>query len=229
MRLSFLVATVILAAGLTIAGAQERPPGELAGKVELLEKGGKSRPAPDAVVWLPGLWAKIGSHPEGHAITSFHKRFEPHVLPVEQGATVDFPNRDHIFHNVFSLTPGEGFDLGLYRNGASRQVRFVHPGLVRVYCDIHPQMAAYVVVVNGDFFARTDREGRFRLRNIPAGRHRAETWQESGGQKEIEIDVKPGHTTALDVRLDASEFRPLAHKNKYGKDYPPATEDDDRY
>ena len=91
-------------------------------------------------MWIGGL---PGARPDPtQTMSSSQKRFTPHVIAVAQGALVTFPNVDKVFHNVFSRTAGSEFDLGLYRNGASRSVRFNKPGLVRVYCNIHPTWPA---------------------------------------------------------------------------------------
>ncbi|HYN42094.1 MAG TPA: hypothetical protein VE129_09980, partial [Thermoanaerobaculia bacterium] len=123
------------------------PPGEVRVKVTVIGSDGKSLPAADAVAWFPGLRGPAPAAPP--RMSSRDKRFEPRVLAVPRGSAVTFPNYDKIFHNVFSLSEGSPFDLGLYRNGAARTTSFETPGVVRVYCNIHPQMAAYVVVLDG--------------------------------------------------------------------------------
>jgi plastocyanin len=102
--------------------------------------------------------------------------FVPHVLPVAAGATVEFPNLDPIFHNVFSVSPGKRFDLGKYPRGQSRRVRFDRPGLIQVYCDIHSNMAAFIVVLPNHAFAQPDGAGRFALPDLPAGEYVVNIW-----------------------------------------------------
>ena len=203
---------------------------DLAGTVRLgLADGGRA-PASDAVVWVAGVAppaTRASTQPP--AVASRGKRFEPHVLVVTRGSTVSFPNVDPIFHNAFSRTPGSEFDLGLYRRGASRAYTFRSAGLVHVYCNIHAEMAAYVLVVDPeDAFAVADATGSFRLAGLPAGRHVVHVWSERGGEKEVAVEAGAG-AAPLDILLDASTWRPIPHKNKYGRDYPPATEGVDRY
>ena len=203
------------------------PPAELAGKVELVGADGQKTPAAGSVVWIGGLpHARPGPTP---SMSSSQKRFTPHVIAVAQGALVTFPNVDKVFHNVFSRTAGSEFDLGLYRNGASRSVRFNKAGLVRVYCNIHPDMAGYVRVLDDAAFTTTDDTGTFRLTGLPPGRRTVEVWNERGGEKSFPVDLESGRRRTLSVVLDGSGYRRIQHKNKLGRDYPPVTRDVDRY
>ena len=106
--------------------------------------------------------------------------FMPHVLAITAGSVVDFPNSDRTYHNVFSLSRTRRFDLGRYAQGRSRSVRFDRPGIVRVFCDIHSHMSAYVLVFDHRFFATTDAEGRYRIDRVPPGRHTVTAWHEGG-------------------------------------------------
>jgi len=197
-------------------------------KVRVLVTGadGKTLPAADAVVWLPGL---RGPAPAAPRMASRDKRFEPRVLAVPQGTKVSFPNYDRIFHNVFSLSEASRFDLGLYRNGAARTAAFETPGVVRVYCNIHPQMAAFVVVVDGNLYAQTGRDGVATIPLVPAGRHALRVWEERGGEWSGSVLVTPNGTAELLVPFDASKWREQPHKNKHGKAYPPPDDDENRY
>jgi plastocyanin len=202
------------------------PPAELTGLVEVKGADGALRPGAGTVVWVPGAPATAAARP---TMTSKDKRFEPHVLAVSRGTSVVFPNVDKIFHNVFSLSQGNAFDLGLYRKGASRATRFDTPGLVSVYCNIHPDMAGFVMVLDGAAFAVAGEDGRYRIAGIPAGRRSVRVWHERGGEREVAADFVAGGRRTLDFQLDATRYRRIQHKNKYGKDYPPVTRDDDRY
>ena len=202
------------------------PPAELAGRIELRAKDGQMAPAAGVVVWVEGAAPPPVPEP---TITSREKRLTPRVIAVPAGATVSFPNVDPIFHNVFSRTPGSEFDLGLYRRGARRTIKLAKPGLVRVYCNIHPDMAAYVMVLEGAGAAVTGEDGTFVLRGIPPGKRVVHLWSERGGESERALLFPAGGRLRLDTTLDASSYRALAHKNKYGRDYPPAPRDVDRY
>jgi plastocyanin len=211
-------------------GAADPARGELTGRVRLALADGRTVPATDAVVWVAGaLRPAARSSAQPPAVASKDKRFDPHVLVVTRGATVAFPNVDPIFHNAFSRTPGSDFDLGLYRRGASRAFTFRTAGLVHVYCNIHAEMAAYVLVLDpADAFAVVDATGSFRL-PVPAGRRVVHVWNEKGGEQQVTVDVGGDPAAPLEVVLDASTYRPLPHKNKFGRDYPPATQGVDRY
>jgi plastocyanin len=212
---------------LAAAAGQRAGAGEVAGRVELRGKDGVLGPAAGAVVWVPGVPAAAPSA-AAPVLASKNKRFDPHVVAVARRSTVVFPNLDKIFHNVFSRTAGNEFDLGLYRGGKSRDFQFATPGLVRIYCNIHSEMAAYVMVLDGAAFAVADEAGHYRIGGLPDGRHEVRVWHEQAGETASSVDVS-GRAGVLDVVLDAAAYREQPHKNKYGEDYPPATHDADRY
>ncbi|MEX2273159.1 MAG: carboxypeptidase regulatory-like domain-containing protein [Vicinamibacterales bacterium] len=112
-------------------------------------------------------------------INQVNEQFVPRVLAITTGTTVDFPNSDRIYHNVFSLSKPRTFDLGRYAAGMSRAVRFDRPGIVRVFCDIHSHMSAWILVFNHPFFATTDADGRFAIPNVPAGSYSLAVWHET--------------------------------------------------
>lgn len=108
-----------------------------------------------------------------------NETFVPHVLPITAGTTVDFPNSDHTYHNVFSLSKTKSFDLGRYAVGRSKAIRFDRPGIVRVFCDIHSHMSAFILVFAHRYFAMTDEEGLYRIESVPPGTYTVMTWNES--------------------------------------------------
>ncbi len=205
------------------------PPGSLRVLVLLTSGGKKPTPVSGAVVWIPGSSAPTQATAPAPRIASKDKRFDPRIAAVPAGTTVEFPNFDRIHHNVFSLTQTAAFDLGLYKNGASRAWKFERPGLVRIYCNIHPQMAALLMVVNGALYAQTGGDGVGLVSGIPPGRYGVQVWEEKGGDWSGNVEITSGTTTALNVTLDSTSWRELPHKNKYGKDYPPPDDDDNRY
>jgi plastocyanin len=224
-HLLFLLCLLPLATGVT-SGPNPAPEeaATLFGTVTLKTSRG-TVPGARSVVWLPDV--PEGDHPgREETIVSRGKRFEPHVLGVEAGERVSFPNLDPVYHNVFSLSGPNSFDLGLYRRGAVPSVQFHTPGLVRIYCNIHPDMAAYVVVLDGAAFAVTGADGSFRIPGVPPGHHPVKVWNERGGELDAALDVEPGRDKEYSPTLDASAYRPAPHKNKHGRDYPP---NDDRY
>jgi plastocyanin len=237
-----------LSAGNDTVGAQAVT--VLHGRVRILMPGGAAQPAQDAVVWLSGAApsaaagaASSGAAPAAsqatsdrntsvrQAMASEGKRFLPHVVAVPVGESVDFPNVDRIFHNAFSVSPGNQFDLGLYRKGASKSRTFTTPGVVHVYCNIHQDMAGYVLVLpsNGARAVVTGADGGFRFTDVRPGRQQMKVWHPMTGEIDVAIDLQAGATRQWDVELDATRFRTAPHKNKYGKDYPPMRKDADRY
>ena len=160
---------------------------------------------------------------------SERKRFTPRVVVVPRRGAVDFPNVDAIYHNVFSVSGVNRFDLGLYRAGASKEKSFEEPGLVRVYCNIHPTMVGFVMVVDSDYATVTREDGSFRFEGVPAGPHVLKVWHEEGAETPVTVTVRARGVTEVPVQLDISSYKLQPHKNKYGKDYPPPPPDDERY
>jgi plastocyanin len=207
------------------------PSGTVSGRVSLLKNGAARTDSSNVAVWLEGVrLQKPAAGAVRGQMESAKKTFTPRLVVVPKEAGVEFPNSDPVFHNVFSVSGGNRFDLGLYRSGTSKTRRFDSPGLVRVYCNIHPQMVGFVMVVDSDVSAVTGPDGTFRLANVPPGTYTLRAWHEEGGESQATVTVRPGSDSPVALRLDVSGFRPAQHKNKYGKDYPPqAGLDDERY
>ena len=134
-------------------------------------------------------------------IRQIHETFVPRVVAVPVGSTVDFPNDDDIYHNVFSLSTAKNFNLGRYPRGKSRKVTFDKPGLVRVFCDIHSHMSATVVVFNHPWFAIPDEQGNFELPEMPPGDHQITAWHERLGETTRIVRVAAGRTAIQDFTL----------------------------
>ncbi len=126
-----------------------------------------------------------------------NETFVPYVLAVTVGSTVDFPNRDRVYHNVFSLSKPRRFDLGRYPKGQSRSVRFDRPGVVRVFCEIHSHMNAFILVFAHRYFATTDAEGRYRIEGVPPGTYTLAVWNDGDVRARRELRV-PGPGEAVD-------------------------------
>jgi plastocyanin len=126
------------------------------------------------------------------------ERFVPHVLAIPVGSTVDFPNNDRTYHNVFSLSDVRTFDLGRYAAGHSKAVRFDRPGIVRVFCDIHSHMSAFIFVFAHRYFAITDAEGRYRMDSVPPGTYTVSVWNETTSVESRQITVPDGGEVELD-------------------------------
>ena len=192
--------------------------GTVAGRVDVLDKGGRRlSDLSDVVVYVDGARGK--PRPVHATVTMKGKAFTPRVLVVGVGTTVDFPNEDPIFHNVFSVSGDNRFDLDLYERPKSGSWTFLHPGLARVYCNIHPQMSAVVVVRDNSLFTRAAADGSFLIEGVPAGKYVVKAWHERGGESQAEVTVPAEGAVTAQLALDASAYKQLPHKNKFGKDY----------
>jgi plastocyanin len=129
------------------------------------------------------------------------ERFEPHVLPVLQGARVDFPNHDEVYHNVFSLSRVRTFDLGRYPKGSSKSVSFEKSGIVQVFCHIHSDMSAIVVVLGNPFFSAPDSSGNYAIENVPPGDYTIVGWHERTKPVSQRVRVVAGQTTTINFNL----------------------------
>ncbi len=150
-----------------------------------------------------------------------NKTFAPRLLGLPVGSSVEFPNDDSIFHNVFSLSGPQPFDLGLYRGGESQSRTFAHSGTYRVFCNIHPNMSALILVVPTPYVTVPASDGRFVL-ELPPGRYRLTAVSERAAPASIEISAEAGATLAPGLTLDESGWMAIQHKNKFGRDYPAA-------
>jgi plastocyanin len=130
-----------------------------------------------------------------------NETFVPHVLAITTGTTVEFPNSDRIYHNVFSLSKTASFDLGRYAMGHSKAVRFDKAGIVRVFCEIHSHMSAFILVFSHPFFAITDGDGRYRIDNVPPGNYSVIAWNEGASSDPAPVAVPNGGAAELDVTL----------------------------
>lgn len=158
-----------------------------------------------------------------------NKTFLPHVLPVTMGVTVDFPNFDPIFHNAFSSYNGQIFDVGLYPPGTSRAVRFSKPGVVRVFCNIHPTMSAVILVLPTPYFTTTGRDGSFRI-DVPPGSYEVNVFHERATEQTLQglsqrVLVTEEGLQVPPIAVSEAGFLSVPHKNKYNKEYGPPSDD----
>jgi plastocyanin len=218
-RLRRLVRLAAALAPLLAAAPAVPRAADVRGRLTLLDKG--NRPAEDvgqAVVWLEG--ASGPPAPVQAEITTADKSFTPHVLVVPVGSTVSFPNHDPFNHNVFSLSEEQPFDLGLYGRGETRSVRVTRPGIIRVYCNVHAQMSALLVVRDGPYVTQPSGDGSFDLGGVPPGNYILHAWHERAAEVTRAIDVPAAGLDALSLTLDASGYRFKPHLNKFGQPYP---------
>jgi plastocyanin len=120
-----------------------------------------------------------------------NETFLPHVLAVTVGSVIDFPNSDSTFHNVFSLSKAKHFDLGRYARGKSKAITFDKPGVIRVFCDIHSHMSAFILVFNHPYFAATDGDGRYRIDSLPPGTYSVAAWYEGETRASRSVTIPP--------------------------------------
>lgn len=134
-------------------------------------------------------------------ISQKNAQFEPPFLVVARGQTVEMPNDDTIFHNVFSFSKPNELDLGLYPNGERRSVTFREAGVVRLYCSIHESMNATIFVAPSPYHAMVEGSGAFEIHEVPAGAYRIRSWNEKLPEASAELEVAPGRTVAIDLRI----------------------------
>jgi plastocyanin len=157
-----------------------------------------NKPQSTAVVWLE---APTLSPSEPQQTVVLHQRnltFLPHVLAVQTGTTVDFPNEDRVFHNVFSFKDGKPFDLGIYPVGSSKRVTFSQPGVTRLHCNIHPNMSGYIVSVDSPYYSAVDEGGAFTLATVPPGTYAYHAWVPGRPVLKGSVVVQAG--SVLDIR-----------------------------
>ena len=193
----------------------------IAGQVKILKPDGEEQAdRSNVVVFLDRVKSETAfPRPRKNPVISQkNRRFTPRVLPVMKGTTVDFPNDDTIFHNVFSLSKTRPFDLDIYPPGKSKSFTFKRTGWVKVYCNIHPQMIVHIIVLDNPFFALTDQKGIFVISGVPDGEYTLKAWHEFGKavRKEIKVSGASFYRYALEIQED-KKF--VQHKNKFGKPY----------
>lgn len=213
------LATALFATALTAA--------PVTGTISFLTKRGQRPIINETLVWLEPMGARAPRRAaESVQMTTRNKTLIPHVIAIPAGSTVSFPNQDPISHNLFSLSSGNSFDLGLYRRGPGKSEKFEAPGIVNVYCNVHPNMSAVIHVMATPYYGFADANGRYAF-EVPPGRYRVIAWNEQGGTTETVADVGPaGLPAPLALTIDSRNYRVTEHLNKIGKPYQaPSTKD----
>jgi len=163
------------------------------------------------VVYLEGSSASISAKPIAAEPTTAemeqqNRRFAPDLVVIPAGSSVSFPNFDPIFHNVFSLSKAKSFDLGNYSKGQTRMVTFPKPGIVAVYCHLHPNMTGTIVVAPNQWAARVDASGQYTLTNVPPGKYTVVAWHKTGGTFRKTIEVTAAHDSIVDFFVPLAEL-----------------------
>lgn len=209
------------------AGAEE-----IRGRVQLVGKGGKGPARGSDVRQAVVYYEPEGAQPARQGDRPFEmvtrkKEFTPRVLVVPKGGRVRFPNQDPILHNVFSVSTPNQFDLGLYRQGPGKEKKFDDAGLVRVYCNVHHDMVAYVLVLDTPYYASPGADGGFVLTGLPKGKGKLTVWHEQADPWTVDLELPLKTPAPVLARVEV--VRPLipAHLNKSGQSY--FRSDRDRY
>jgi plastocyanin len=206
-------------AGLLWIGGAAEARGTVAGKVTVKHGSSAKGDRSGVVVYLENVSGAAGSRAGGPPrLKQRDLKFDPPVIAIVKGTTVEFPNEDKIFHNVFSLSQVAKFDLGLYKSGTTKTVTFDRPGAVEVYCNIHPEMVATIKVLDNGFFAVTDKSGAFHINDVPAGTYPVVGWISRGQEFRGSVTVKDGATATIDFDVVETAGSPR-HQRKDGTPY----------
>ena len=228
--------TLLLLCGLTAAVASYAETVDASVQVRMtrldkstrLERKDRLAGSAGVVVWLtplsPGTADPVSSPKPGHyRLVQKDKTFTPHLLVIPTGSTVDFPNLDPFFHNVFSEFNGKRFDLGLYESGSSRTVHFDHDGVSYIFCNIHPEMSAVIITVSTPYFGVSAGDGNITLHAVPPATYEMHVWAEGSSTPDLNalsrrVVVNSSQKDLGMVDISVNSHLP-AHKNKFGEDY----------
>jgi plastocyanin len=236
-RHMFTLLSLALFSGLTLAQSVSNadPSAVTVSGQVILVQSPAPRPLPDAshaVVWLVPVDAvqpvHLTTQKAHYRLVQRNKSFQPGLLVVPVGSTVDFPNADPWFHNVFSLYRGKRFDLGLYQAGSQRSVIFDKPGPSYLFCNIHPEMTGVVLAVDSELFAMSDKTGRYSIAGVTPGNYILHVWYENATPESLQIlqrsiAIDQGGRNLPPVSITVVKQVHAEHKNKYGQDYDPDT------
>ncbi len=195
--------------------------GTVAGRVAITERPGETTTdfASTVIYLVPKDSSAMRPRAARQSLTMNGRAFVPHVRVVTPGSRVDFPNQDPFSHNIFSSTPGQVFDLGLYPAGKSKDATFRRAGAYPIYCNIHPRMTAFVVVSPSPWYAQAGNDGRWSISGVPAGEYTLTVWHERARTVEVPLVVTAAGNADLATTLDARGYRFAEHKNKFGREY----------
>ena len=231
-RLQILLGSLALALA---AGAQTV---DATAHVNVIKGRGASRAAQhssaDVVIWLTPAQENVVPSPprtaQNYTLAQKDKQFVPHILVVRTGSSVDFPNLDPFYHNVFSLFNGKRFDLGLYEAHTHRAVQFDRDGVSYIFCNIHPEMGAVVVALSTPYFGISNPDGNVTIHGVPPGAYRLSLWAENVPVDKLHalgrtVEISSSNTQLGAFELQASGDIMTHHQNKFGEAYPPAAKE----
>jgi plastocyanin len=188
------------------------------------------RSSGEVVIWLTPIREteniSAPRTPQRYTLEQKDKQFTPHILVVPTGSSVDFPNLDPFYHNVFSLFNGKRFDLGLYEAHTNRAVRFDRDGVSYIFCNIHPEMGAVVISLSTPYFGVSTVDGNLAIHNVPPGSYRLYIWAENVPADRLNalsrvVEISPSNTQLGNFELQASGDIMTHHQNKFGETYAP--------
>ena len=222
---------LLIVSSLLLAPAVSAFAGAVAGAVEITNSRDpavrRNKDYSGVVIWLePVGRAAAPAAPRHEVMKQKDRHFTPHVLVAPVGSTIDFPNLDPFYHNAFSNFSGQPFDTSLYAPGTSRSQTFKIPGIVRVFCNIHPTMSAIIAVVPTPWYAVSPANGRFLIPNVPAGEYQLHIFHERSRPEVLEflerkISVPEAGLMLPLISISETGYIPQPHLNKYGRSYPP--------
>ena len=211
---------------------------DVSARVEITRQAGHMHTAPtafaDVVVWLTPTQKNLASaaprSTQGYTLAQKDKMFSPHVLVVPTGSSVDFPNLDPFFHNVFSLFNGKRFDLGLYEAHTHRTVKFDREGVSYIFCNIHPEMGAVIITLSTPYYGVSKPDGTVVLHDVPPGNYRLNVWAENVTNAQLNtisrvVEISAQNTQLGTLHLVTTRDVMNNHKNKFGESYIPETKD----
>lgn len=201
-------------------GGAAKAPSAVGGVVTVRDRSGKDKSDRSGVIVyiesMPGK--KFAALKKVRQMAQRDKSFVPGVVAITRGSTVDFPNEDKFFHNVFSLSEGNAFDLQLYRAGESKSVTFEKTGVVDVYCNIHPNMWGQILVLDNPFFTTTGKDGSFELTKVPPGNYNLVAWVPGGEPVKQAVKIEPGKRTETSFTAREGVSNKV-HLNKFNQNY----------
>jgi plastocyanin len=240
-----LISIAVAVCAFLLPGTQVRGAAQqvtVSGRVELAKTQARSRESDpgNVVVWLTPVAGspttrQLANLPRQQVrLRQKNKSFQPHILVATEGADVEFPNADPFFHNVFSLFEGKRFDLGLYEAGSTRTVRFDRPGISYIFCNIHPEMSATILILKTPYYGVSDRQGKLTIPDVPPGNYVLEVWDEGASPENLknlqrETAVSNQSASLGIIHLTRNSSLHVGHKNKYGRDYDSPTPSNPAY